>query len=90
MPKVMHPHITSDPAICGGSPCIAGTRFTVRAVVVYILRHGDTPEEVHAAFPHLSLAAIYDALAYYYDNREEVDADIAANTEIQARRQFPV
>ena len=90
MPKVMHPHITSDPAICGGSPTIAGTRFTVRAVVVYILRHGDTPEEVQAAFPHLSLAAIYDALAYYYDNREEVDADIAANTEIQARRRFPV
>lgn len=90
MPKVLHPHITSDPAICGGSPIIAGTRFTVRSVVVYILHHGDTPEELHAAFPHLSLAAIYDALAYYYDNREEVDADIQANTEDQARRRFTV
>jgi uncharacterized protein (DUF433 family) len=88
MPKMLHPHITSDPAICGGSPCIAGTRFPVRSVVVYILHHGDTPEELRAAFPHLSLAAIYDALAYYYDNREDVDAEIRANTEEQARRQF--
>lgn len=90
MPKVMHPHITSDPAVCGGSPIIVGTRFTVRAVVVYILRHGDTPEELHAAFPHLSLAAIYDALSYYYDHREDVDADIHANTEDHARQQFNV
>lgn len=88
MPKVLHPHITSNPAICGGSPIIAGTRFTVRAVVVYILHHGDTPEELQVAFPHLSLAAIYDALAYYYDNREDVDADIKANTEDQARQHF--
>jgi hypothetical protein len=44
----------------------------------------------NAAFPHISLATIYDALACYYDNREEVDADIAANTEIQARRRFSV
>ena len=29
-------------------------------------------------------------MAYYYDNREEVDADILANTEDQARRQFNV
>nr|MBI3614144.1 DUF433 domain-containing protein [Nitrospirota bacterium] len=90
MPKVMHPHITSDPAVCGGSPIIEGTRFTVRAVVGYILHHGDTPEELQAAFPHLSLAAIYDALAYYYDNREEVDAEIKANTETQARQQFNI
>ena len=90
MPKVLHPHITSDPAICGGSSIITGTRFTVRSVVVYILHHGDTPEELHAAFPHLSLAAIYDAVAYYYDNREEVDADIRANTEDQAHRRFNV
>jgi uncharacterized protein (DUF433 family) len=88
LPKVLHPHITSDPAICGGSPCIIGTRFPVRSVVVYILRHGDTPEELRAVFPQLNLAAIYDALAYYYDNREDMDAEIRANSEDQARRRF--
>ena len=85
MPKVLHPHITSDPTVCGGSPCIAGTRFSVRVVVSYVLRLGLTPEELQADFPHLSLAAIYDALSYYYDNREDVDAEIKANDELSAQ-----
>ena len=79
MPKVLHPHVTSDPAVCGGSPRIAGTRFSVRLIVEYVLRQGVTPEELQTAFPHLNLAAIYDALAYYYDNREEIDAEIKAD-----------
>lgn len=82
MPKVMHPHITSDPSICGGSPIIAGTRFSVRIVVGYVLHQGFTPEELQASFPHLSLAAIYDALSYYYDNREEIDAEIKADADL--------
>lgn len=85
MSKVSHPHITSDPAVCGGSPCIARTRFSVRIVVGYILRLGLTPEELQADFPHLSLAAIYDALSYYYDHREEIDAEIKANDELSAK-----
>jgi uncharacterized protein (DUF433 family) len=34
-------------------------------------------------YPQLSLAAIYDALSYYYDNREEIDAEIAANAALE-------
>ena len=86
MPKVMHPHIVSDPAVCGGSPRIAGTRFSVRLVVGYVLHQGVTPEELQAAFPHLSLAAIYDALAYYYDNREEIDAEFQADAVLDSDR----
>ncbi len=79
MPKVLHPHIITQSDICGGSPCIKGTRVPVRTIVVYILHHGLTPEDLLSYYPHLSLAAIYDSLAYYYDNREDVDSDIAAN-----------
>jgi len=79
MPKVLHPHIVSDLAVCGGSPRIQGTRVTVRTIVVYVLHHGLTPEDLLSSYSHLTLAAIYDALAYYYDNREEIDADLAAN-----------
>ena len=88
MPKVLHPHITSDPAICGGSPIIDGTRFPVRSVVSYILHHGLTPEELVARFTHLNLAQVHDALAYYYDNRDEIEQDLAANREdtIRSRR----
>lgn len=87
MPKIAHPHITSDPAVCGGSAIIDGTRFPVRSVVAYVLRHGLTPEELVVRFPHLSLAQVHDALAYYYDNREEIDRDLAENAEETVRRQ---
>ncbi len=85
MPKVLHPHISSDSTVCGGSPRIVRTRFSVRVVVGYILHQGLTPEELHTAFPHLSLAAIYDALAYYYDNREDIDAEIKADSDLDAQ-----
>lgn len=88
MSRVTHPHIMSDPKICGGSPIIAGTRFPVRSVVIYILHHGLTPEELAAKFPQLTLAQIHDALAYYYDNREEIEKEIAENTEEAVRRRL--
>jgi uncharacterized protein (DUF433 family) len=37
-------------------------------------------------FPHLTLAHVYDALAYYYDNRAEIDA---ANREDVVRPTAP-
>ena len=39
---------------------------------------GLTPEEIAAKIEHLTLAQIHAALAYYYANREEIDADIAS------------
>jgi uncharacterized protein (DUF433 family) len=86
MPKVLHPHITSDAAICGGRPHVAGTRFSVHRVIEYVLHQGVTPEELRAAFPHLSLAAIYDTLAYYYDNRDEVDAESTADAALDVEQ----
>ena len=79
MPNVLHPHITSTPQICGGSPCLEGTRIPVRAVVMYVLHHGVSPDELLAYYPQVSLATVYDALSYYYDHREAIDAEIAAN-----------
>lgn len=85
----MHPHIALDDEVCGGSPVIAGTRFPVRSVVFYVLRLGCAPEDVVERFPHLTLGQVYDALAYYYDNRQEVEADIAANREEAVRQSIP-
>lgn len=87
-PEILHPHIVKDPKVCGGSPVITDTRFPVRSVVHYILQLGLTPEELIEKFPHLSLAQVYDALAYYYDNREEIDQDMANNTEEISRLTF--
>lgn len=84
----MHPHVALDDRVCGGSPIIVNTRFPVRSVVHYVLRLGLAPEELVQRFPHLTLAQVHDALAYYYDNRQEVEADIAANREELVRQKI--
>jgi uncharacterized protein (DUF433 family) len=69
--------ITRDPALRGGRPIIAGTGVCVRAIAIKSNR-GLLPEEIAADRPPLSLAQIYAALAFYHANKEEIDADIAA------------
>jgi uncharacterized protein (DUF433 family) len=76
---VRHPHVWRKPGVCGGSPVVRNTRFPVRSVVVYVLRHGMTPEEMVREWPDLSLAQVYDALSFYYDHRAEIDREIRRN-----------
>src|SRR4030043_2466835 len=75
--KKKHPYIVSLKTHCGGSPVITGTKFPVRSVVFYVLKQGMTPEELVKEFSHLTLPQVYDALSYYYDNKEQIDRDLA-------------
>ena len=84
--KIPHPHIERRGGVCGGRPVLTGTRFPVRSVVGYVLRQGITPEELVAEFPQLTLASVHDALSYYYDHRDEIDADELANSEETQRK----
>jgi len=59
-------HITIDPAIHHGDPCITGTRISV-AIIVGSLADGMTTEEVLEAYPQLSATDIQAALAYAAD-----------------------
>jgi len=36
-----------------------------------------TAEEIAAEIPHLTLAQVHGALAYYHANQEEIEQDIA-------------
>jgi uncharacterized protein (DUF433 family) len=65
-----------DPKIRGGRPKIAGTGITVSRIAVWY-KLGMTPEEIAMEYPHLTLAQVHAALAYYHVNRDEVEADIA-------------
>ena len=75
--------------IRGGRPCIAGTGVSVRRIAQWH-NMGLIPEEVVQTFGgHLSLAQVHAALAYYYANQEEIDADLAAEdreTEVLERQ----
>ena len=59
-----------------GVAWIDGTQVKVIELAVDKLAHGLSPEEMHFQHPHLSLAQIHAALAYYYDHQTELDADI--------------
>ena len=76
--------IVRTPEIRGGRPRIAGTGVTVRRVVGWY-KLGLSPEEIADEFGHLSLAQVYGALTYYHANREDIEADIAAE-EVEAAR----
>ena len=67
--------IDCDPAIRAGRPKIAGTGLTVRRIVGWY-KMGMTPEEIALEYPHLTLAQVHAALAYYHANRKEIEADI--------------
>ncbi len=45
---------------------------------------GSAPEEISKAIPHLSLAQVHAALAYYYANLAQIDADLEAEASIAA------
>jgi uncharacterized protein (DUF433 family) len=76
---VIREHIVSTPDTCGGKPRIAGSRIQVKHVAIMHERERKTPEQIVSEFPHLTLASIYAALAYYHDHREEINAEIAAD-----------
>jgi uncharacterized protein (DUF433 family) len=76
--------LVRSPDVCGGRLRINGTRLTVNQLVV-CYKQGYTPEEIADQYPHLTLAQVYSALAYYHANREEIEADLAAE-KIEADR----
>ncbi len=55
---------------------IADTKVKVIEIATDKLAHGSSPEELHFQYPHLSMSQIHSALAYYYDHREELEAEI--------------
>ena len=76
--------IAVRPGYCGGKPHLAGHRIKVQDVAVWHLRGGQSPEEIVATYPGLTLAAVHAALAYYFSHREQIDADIRAGEEFAA------
>lgn len=56
-------HISVDPAICHGKPCLRGTRIMV-SVVLDNLAEGLSPEEIVREYPPLTQEGVRAALAY--------------------------
>jgi uncharacterized protein (DUF433 family) len=66
-------------------PYLAGTRVRVQDIVSDHERYGLSPDEIAREYPHLTLAQIHAALAYYFDHREEIRAMMKSDEEYSAR-----
>ena len=66
-------HIRVDKA---GVAWIDDTNVKVVEVILDHLAYGHSPEETHLQHPHLSLAQVYAAYAYYFDHQPRLDAEI--------------
>ena len=73
-----HRYIVTDARILGGEPIISGTCTPVRAIV-NLWRQELAPETIPSRLPHLTLAQVFDALSYYSDHQDEINAYIARN-----------
>ena len=70
---VTYGHVQLD---ADGTPFVAGTTIKVVELVMAQIAHGWSPEELHFQHPYLSLGQIHSALAYYWDHKDALDADI--------------
>lgn len=71
--KTAYEHIQLD---AKNVPIIADTTMKVVELITSQIAYGWSPEELHFQYPFLSMAQIHSALAYYWDHKDELDADI--------------
>jgi hypothetical protein len=57
-------------------------RVRVAEIVADHLGNGWSAEEILRQYPHLQAAEVHAALGYYFDHRDEIDAELA--TEVAA------
>src|SRR5215210_3451164 len=76
--------LTRSPEVRHGRVRLARPAITVHRVAI-LSNLGHSPEEIVRKYKHLTLAGVHAALAYYHANREQVDAELAADREEAAR-----
>jgi uncharacterized protein (DUF433 family) len=73
-------HITTDPMVCHGQPCIRGTRIPV-SVVLDNLAAGLSADEIISSYPSLTTEDIQAAVAYAADIARERIVPLASPTQ---------
>jgi uncharacterized protein (DUF433 family) len=59
-----------------GRAWVDDTNTKVIEIVLDRVAYGWTAEEMHENHPYLSMAQLHAALSYYYDHKDEIDAEI--------------
>lgn len=74
-------HIEQKPTPFGPQAYLRNTRVAVRHVAAFLKAGQSVEEIIQTGLPHLPPAAIYEAIAYYYDHPAEIEAELTANVE---------
>ena len=71
-----YPHITK---IAGNPACLERLpRIRVAQIVADHIGNGWSAEEIVRQYPSLTPAEVHAALGYYFDHREEIDAELSS------------
>ena len=54
---------------------VAGLGLPVEYIIAEHLK-GATAAQIQESWPHLTMAELYAALAYYYDHKDQIDAEM--------------
>src|SRR5438552_5191580 len=73
---ITYPHLEK----IEGSPAhlVRLPRICVAQIVIDYLNNGWSVDEICIHYPHLKLAEVHSAMAYYFDHQREIDAEIEA------------
>jgi uncharacterized protein (DUF433 family) len=63
---------------------IVGTRVRVQDIYVEAEIRGQTPDGIVAGYPHLTLAQVHAALAYYFDHSDAIKTEIREERDLAA------
>lgn len=77
--RTAYEHIVLDDQ---GIPWIDGANTKIVELVGEVRAHGWSPEELAYQHPHLTLGQVHSALAYYWDHREDIEADLKRRSEL--------
>ncbi len=72
--------IESTPGVCGGDPCVAGTRIMVWLLEQY-RRLGMSEADLLANYPTLRAADLVNAWVYVAAHTDEIERQILENEE---------
>ena len=78
--------VVEERDVCGGSPTLQGTRIRVSDIVVEYEHKGISPEEIASEFPTISIADVFSALKYYYENPQKIRGEIEQREKLFLKR----
>lgn len=83
--------IVSKPNVCGGKPCLAGTRIRVQDIYVWHELQGLSADEIVSRFAHLTMGDVYAALTYYWDHRDDIQRQMQEESDFveQMKQKHP-